>query len=143
MSDAYRHTIQQLIHTAHWLTDQLRQTLKSFGITEPQYQVLCVLSGTHGQALTVQDILEKMRRPNSNVTRLVDKLVLKGYVLRQECAANRRKMDIRITPKGKKALGKMHQKVTAFYQEIRSNLNEEELLVLQNMILKLKGNLHE
>jgi DNA-binding MarR family transcriptional regulator len=46
------------------------------------------------------EITERMIDKNSNATRLVEKLRLKGFLKRDICKSNRRQVDITITPKG-------------------------------------------
>ena len=39
----YLKTIHEVIQVGHWITDQVSDELKEFGITEPQYNVLRIL----------------------------------------------------------------------------------------------------
>ncbi len=98
----------------HWITNQVSIELKEFEISEPQYNVLKILTGKKGKPNTVQEIQHRMVQRTSNVTRIVDKLIDKGLVNRQECPSNRRKMDITMTGKGKKLLVQLDNKVHAF-----------------------------
>jgi len=134
----YYHTIHQIILTGHWITDQISKELKEFGITEPQYNVMRVLKEANGEPVSVQKILENMVQKSSNVTRIIDKLVTKGYTQRQECPTNRRKMDITLTDEGAKLLDKLDKKVYNFHQPMLNNLTSEELETLRNLIIKLK-----
>ena len=143
MSAQYFKTIHQIITTGHWVTHQVSLALKEFGITEPQYNVLRALQEAKGEPLTVEEILSKMVQRNSNVTRIVDKLLTKGYVERKECPSNRRKMDITITDLGIKDLRIFEQKVISFHQPMMDNLTEEELHQLNHLIKKLKSHHNE
>ena len=138
MSKPYYQTIHQIITMGHWITDQVSQELKEFDITEPQYNVLRILAGAQGEPKTVQDILEGMVQRNSNVTRIVDKLLLKGLVERKECLSNRRKMDITITQSGVLFLKKLDRKVYAFHRPMIKNLDIENLELLKGLLLKLR-----
>lgn len=139
MNNQYLQTIIQIIRTGHWITDQVSLELKEFGITEPQYNVLRILRGAKGEPLTVQRILKSMVQRSSNVTRIVDKLKAKGYVKRETCPSNRRKMDITITELGLEALKEMDEKLEDFHRSMSTNLNNEELEILKNLIIKLKS----
>ena len=138
MNEKYFQTIYQIITTGHWITDQVSIALKEFQITEPQYNVLRTLRAAKGKPLTVQKILEKMVQRSSNITRIVDKLLKKGYVDRKECPSNRRKMDITITETGLKILIQLDKKVAIFHEPLFHNLNTDELATLRNLIIKLK-----
>lgn len=137
MSKQYFQTIHSIITTGHWVTDQIGKELKEFGISEPQYNVLRVLKEAQGEPVTVARILENMVQRSSNVTRIVDKLLSKGYVTRKENPDNRRKMDICITVQGMVLLEKLDQKVYEFHAPMMERLTPEELNSLKTLILKL------
>jgi DNA-binding MarR family transcriptional regulator len=139
MNQDYLSAIDQLIRTGHWITDQVSAELKEFDISEPQFNVLRVLKVRGGHPITVQKIQEKMVQRTSNVTRIIDKLVEKDLVTRQECTTNRRKMDIAITKKGEELLAEMNKKVIDFHQPLSKNLTTEDAQLLKNLIIKLKS----
>ncbi len=136
--EIYFQAIYQIITTGHWITDQVSKELKVFGMTEPQFNVLRILKGARGKPITVQEIQKNMVQRSSNVTRIIDKLLTKGYVERKECPTNRRKMDITITPLGLEMLKKLDIKVHAFHEPLMDNLTEAELEQLKSLIIKLK-----
>ena len=139
MNAEYWGAIDQIIRTGHWITDQVGIELKSYGITEPQYNVLRTLRIKRGEPITVQKIQEKMVQRSSNVTRLIDKLQAKGLVSRVECPTNRRRMDITITLQGLDLLEKLDEKVKSLHQPMTDNLSTEEAQTLKQLIIKLKG----
>ena len=89
-----------LVYTAGWL--QLRQVaaFKPFGLTLPQFNILRILRGQHPQPATVALLIDRMLDKTSNASRIVDRLEEKKLVTRFVCPANRRAVDIRITPAG-------------------------------------------
>lgn len=135
----YLSAVYQVIKAGHWITDMVGQELKEYNITEPQFNVLRILQGCKGVPITVQDIQEKMVQRSSNVTRIIDKLIEKGFVDRIECPINRRKMDITITYKGSKMLVTLGKKVYQIHGPLAKNLSEDEAQTLTNLIIKLKG----
>jgi len=142
MNPSYYKAIYQIITTGHMITHQVGQELKEFGVTEPQFNVLRILKGARGKPVSVQEILGKMVQRNSNVTRIVDKLLAKGCVERHQCPDNRRKMDITITDTGLALLEQLNKKVETLHQPIMNNLSNEELETLEQLINKLKSNIN-
>lgn len=57
-----------------------------------------------GDPANLSNIQEQMIKPMSNTSRLVDKLIDKGWVSRDMCKYNRRKVEIFITENGLNAL---------------------------------------
>lgn len=66
----------------------------------------------------------------SNTTRLVDKLIKKGYAQRITCPSNRRKVEITITKQGKSFLDKVSLAVEQFENQVTSTFSEEDLILL-------------
>lgn len=131
--------IFQIIRTGHWITDSVSHELKEFGISEPQFNVLRILKGQKGAAISVEEITKHMVQRSSNVTRIIDKLLVRGFVTRQECPTNRRKMDISITEEGGKFLEVLNKKLEDFHEPMISRLTEEEAQTLTTLIQKLKN----
>ena len=72
----------------------------------------------------------------SNTTRLVDKLILKGYVDRTVCAANRRKVEITITKNGMKILTVLDKVMADTEMQLLQRFNEQELIKLNQLLNK-------
>jgi DNA-binding MarR family transcriptional regulator len=79
-----------------------------------------------------------MLAKNSNTTRLIDKLLLKDLVTREVCPDNRRKIEVLITQKGLDVLTMLDPKVDEHEQQFASNLTEEELNLLNNLLEKYR-----
>ena len=135
----YFKAIQEIILTGHWITDMVSKELKEYDIYEPQYNVLRVLRGAKGKPISVNIILENMVQRSSNVTRIVDKLTVKGLVERTLSDEDRRKMDIVITTSGLELLEKLDKKVHNFHKPMTNNLTQQEAETLNKLIKKLKG----
>jgi len=133
----YFRTIHRIITTGHRITDQANRSLKEHGITEPQYNVLRTLFEAKGRPLTVQEIQSKMVQRSSNVTRIIDKLLSKEFVSRQECPTNRRKMDICLTALGKKELKRFDKVINQLHQPMQNNLTDAEQRQLFHLLNKL------
>lgn len=103
-SKPFKNELQKLIlninFTSSWLNTMASEMLKPFDITAPQYNVLRILKGRHPETYCNQEITARMIDKNSNATRIVDKLILKGFVKRSENPSDRRAVEIIITQKG-------------------------------------------
>jgi DNA-binding MarR family transcriptional regulator len=89
-----------ILFTSNWLTDKTKKVLKPYGLTPQQFNVLRILKGKHPESCAAFDIKAVMIDKGPDVTRLIDRLITKGYVTRNVCEENRRKMDICITKEG-------------------------------------------
>ena len=80
-----------------------------------------------------------LRRNGSPSSRLIDKLETRGLVSRAIRAENRRKMDITLTPEGRRFLKKASRKVLEFHAEIDSNVSATEALKIARLLKKFRG----
>ena len=134
----YYRDMFQIIKTGHWITDQVGKALKEDDISEPQFNVLRILKGAGG-AVPVGHIAENMIQRNINVTRILDKLVAKGYCSRELNPENRRQMKVKITKAGEKKLLVLNKKVDELHRPFKNKLSKQELVTLEQLILKLKS----
>ena len=126
-----------IIFTAGWLNSHTNQVLKPFGISQEQYNVLRILRGQHPNACTLGTITERMVSKMSNATRLVDKLKNNGFVSREVCPTNRRKVDIAITHKGLELLRTIDPLIDKKFVEIQ-NVSDEDLAILNGILDRIR-----
>jgi DNA-binding MarR family transcriptional regulator len=136
--DPHQRAFVNIIYTGSWLVSRFNQMLKPYGITEPQYNVLRILKGQHGKAVNLFEIQERMVQRMSNVSRLIDKLLEKGYVSRTERKENRRMVDIAITNAGLKLIDDLEAPIEETFRKINSNLDNEEARLLSEWLDKLR-----
>lgn len=137
----YYEAVSSIILSGNFISDQVSQVLKPYNMTEPQYNVLRILEDSVTDYLTVQEIQQGMLKKSSNVTRIIDRLVEKDFVTREVCDTNRRKMLIKMTKNGAKALVEYNHEVRRFHKPHRENLTEEECQLLVDLLKKFNGGL--
>lgn len=135
----YKRVLLNLLFTGNWITDEITSTLKPYEITSQQFNVLRILKGMKGKPCSLQTIQERMISKMSNTTRLVDKLIKKDFVQREQCEANRRKVDIIITNKGIDALAVISEAVDETESRITDSLSSDELEQLNHLLNKLRS----
>ena len=127
-----------IIYTANWLNNESIKTLKPFLISPQQYNVLRILNGQYPNAISVNNIIDRMLDKNSNASRLVDKLKQKELVEREICSNDRRQVDIKITEKGIQLLDEIAEKMDSFIN-IRSSLTANEAAITNEILDKLRN----
>ena len=127
-----------ILFTGSWLYNLNATFLKAFDVTPEQFNVLRILRGSHPKPMMLADITCRMIDKNSNATRLVEKLRVKGLVKRKVCKNNRRQVDISITGKGLTLLTKIDRASHA-WQSTLKNLSKEEAQQLNFLLDKLRS----
>ena len=89
-----------IFFTGSWLNSKQACSLKPYGISPQQYNILRILRGQLPKPATVNLLIDRMFDKNSNASRLVEKLRLKNLVERAPCPDDRRAVNVIITQKG-------------------------------------------
>jgi DNA-binding MarR family transcriptional regulator len=123
-----------LIHNK--VSEHISYALKPFGISIQQFNVLRILRGQQGKPANLSTLNERMVSKMSNTTRLVDKLLKKGYANRIVCVSNRRKVEITITDEGLEVLTEMDIAMKKAEKDLLANLTDLELKQLNHLFNK-------
>lgn len=123
--------------TSSAVTQKTSMLLKPFDISLQQFNVLRILRGQTKNIMNQREIQDRMVHKMSNTTRLVNKLYDKNLVEREICKKNRRKVEIKITPAGKKMLEKIDPLMLNTEQELVAGFSKQEIQLLDNLLDKL------
>ena len=127
------------IQTANWVELRIKEALSPYKLTHQQFNILRILKGSSPKPLSASAIKERMLFENSDVTRLIDRLVQKKYVERKTCPENRRKVDISINAHGIEVLEEVSQKVLlAINHFFEKQLSVEEAEQLNAILNKMR-----
>jgi DNA-binding MarR family transcriptional regulator len=136
----YHKGLINLSYTMKHLSYDFVQTLKKYKLTEAQYNVLKVLRGfRHEGPSSIGFLRERMLDKNSDVSRIVDRLYEKEYLMRKESPTDRRQKDIEITDKGLELLAKMSS-CNKLEDSLLKNLSLEEVKELNRLLDKIRSN---
>ncbi|GGD31222.1 MULTISPECIES: MarR family winged helix-turn-helix transcriptional regulator [Flavobacterium] len=133
-----KRTVLNIMYSQNVIADKFNELLKSSDLSSEQFNVLRILRGQKGKPANMCVIQERMIAKTSNTTRLVDKLLLKGLVIREVCEVNRRKMEITITEKGLQLLSELDPKIEAHENLFAKNLTSTELENLNILLEKYR-----
>jgi DNA-binding MarR family transcriptional regulator len=127
-----------ILFTSGWLGAHHACSLKPYGISSQQYNLLRILRGQHPKPATVNLLIDRMLDKNSNASRLVEKLRLKKLVDRATCPDDRRAVNVIITEKGLELLAEIEKQEDKIFRELK-NLSEKEAEQLNLLLDKLRG----
>jgi DNA-binding MarR family transcriptional regulator len=118
---------------AAWLSKRVEVALAQVELTLPQYRVLGILAEGTAAASGLADRLA-VRRPS--ITALVDGLVARGLVDRRQEDADRRRVEVRLTPEGISTLARADEAVDEYLIAIAGHLpDKEEAMALRSLEL--------
>ncbi len=136
-TNEYEKLFVNILYTAGYFETMAIHRFKPFGISIQQYNVLRILRGSNPKPLMLADIASRMIDKNSNTTRLVEKLRIKGLVKREICSDNRRQVDISINQKGLDLLAEIEKDAEKFHGWLKV-LSLDEVVKLNDNLDKLR-----
>lgn len=128
-----REVLLNLARTYSALTQPFEDLFKEHGITPVQYNALRILRG-HGQPVSVYQIGEQMLNRQSDLPRLVDRLVSLGYAEKNRCENDRRVMWVKLTRKGSALLKRIDNPLDDLHREQFKHLSREQLTQLSHLL---------
>src|ERR1700691_3071804 len=132
----YQKARLNILYTNNWLSEKINIIFDELGITPRQFNILRILRG-EGKPLSTLQIRQRMLDKMSDTSRIVDRLVRKGMVRKTSNAADRRLVDVVITPRGRKLLEKIDPLENEM-DKMMTTLSLEEASVLSRLLDKLR-----
>ena len=116
--NAHQKAVINLLYTASWLLDKNASFFKEFGITNQQFNILRILRGQHPKKISGSEIKSRMIDKNSDVSRLLDRLLAKKLIEKTPCPNDKRAADVMISASGLAMLKSIDEKIDATDLEI-------------------------
>lgn len=124
-----------VMYTAGILYNRIANQLKPYDLTVEQFNVLRILKGAQGQEMCVKSITNRMVDRSSNVSRILDRLIKKEWVIRKQSAYDKRESAVLLTAKGLSQITEVTEKVQVNLNSIM-NLTIEEAQMLNVLLDK-------
>ena len=134
--DAFQKAVINLLYTANWLQSKNQEFFKTYGITAHQFNILRILKGQHPNSISATEIKTRMLDKNSEVSRMLDRLIAKNLITKRTCPNDKRAFDVSITEQGMDILKGM-EKFLPQRDRVLS-ISEEEAAVLSNLLDKCR-----
>ena len=111
---------------------------KSYNITPQQFNVLRILRGQHPNVCKLILVKERMIDKMSDVSRIIERLRIAGYVERCLNEKNRREVDIKISKSGLKLLAIIDEEIDTLEEPLHQLTVKEakELIKLLEKIIQ-------
>lgn len=132
-----------LINVAWQVKEALRREFvgQGFDLTSDQFAVLMRLWEEDG--LTQSELSEKTCKNKSNLTRILDSMEKKGFVIRQKNPKDRRSFCIELTDSGRNLEEKLIPIAVKTHESLFGNFSEAEESQLRRILEKIEYNLSE
>lgn len=136
--DQFRELRFNLLHTASWINNSMRQFLQPHEITPKQYNILRILHERQPDSLSIQEIRDMLADKMSDASRLVDRLEKKGLLDKFPSDQDRRSNRARITNSGSDLLRKIHRDRSSLDAIISDRLSDNDVEHLNDLLERLR-----
>jgi DNA-binding MarR family transcriptional regulator len=127
-----------LVFTSNWLLTKQQDFFKPYGITASQFNILRILRGQHPNKISGVEIKSRMLDRNSDIPRLLDRLIKKGLISKSVCPSDKRAADVIITEQGLQVLLQIDEKLDEAEAK-QVNLSKDEAQTLSDLLDKFRG----
>jgi len=134
---AHQKAVINLIFTSNWLINRQESYFKPFGITGQQFNVLRILKGQHPNSISAKEIKSRMLDKNSDISRMLDRLIAKNLIEKKSCPKDKRATDVTITQAGLQLLKEISHRQKDIDQVL--SLSQTEAEQLSNLLDKSRG----
>jgi DNA-binding MarR family transcriptional regulator len=125
------------MYTSYQVKSWVSTTLKAYGLTTEQFNVLRILKGKHPNQMCVRDVAGRMIERSSNVPRIIDRLEVKKLVKRTTSSQDKRETVITLTQAGVNMLQTVNPVIEQRGSEM-CGLTNEELVLLNDLLDKYR-----
>ncbi len=124
--------------TAAVLDHSVAETLKPFGITPTQYNVLRILRGAGKDGLCRNAVRDRLVARVPDATRLLDRLAESGLVARDRDTPDRRFVTTRITRAGLGLLARLDEPISRLHARQLGHLGPQKLRTLIDLLAEAR-----
>ena len=135
--DAHQKVLINLLYTTGWLQSKQQSFFKPYGITSQQFNILRILKGAHPKAMSGTEIKARMLDKNSDISRLLDRLIVKKLVVKSISQNDKRASEVKITTPGITLLQDISKSRVALDQVLA--LTAAEANQLSDLLDKARG----
>ena len=133
----HQKAVLNLIYTTSWMQGRQKDIFKTFNITLQQFNILRILRGQHPNSTSATEIKSRMLDKNSDVSRLLDRLLAKKVITKRVSPNDKRAADVNLTEEGMELLKAIDKKQTQIDNVLL--LSEEEAIILSDLLDKSRG----
>jgi DNA-binding MarR family transcriptional regulator len=126
-----------ILRTAALLNDAIERTLRPYGITGAQYNVLRILRGSP-EGLCRNDVRDRMLTRMPDVTRLLDRMEDADLIWRARGVEDRRLVTTRLTAEGRRLVDELDPVLDAEHRRIMDGLDDAEHRTLVELLARIR-----
>ena len=135
--------MNESVKQAAALRELLRTLIRKLGVLERSEAGCCDMTLSQCNALvevgragvlSVNQLADRLNLDKSTASRVSDKLVLDGQLLRQEDPNDRRYVVLKLTERGSQTYTNLENRMTAYFEEVMAGVDPAERAAMATMV---------
>ncbi len=123
------------------MAEAINDILKPLQLTSVLYHAMMIMHGSEKGVIAPKEISELTGERPNNVTHICNHLEKSGYITRTHAPTDRRRVEISLTPAGRRILSKAQPLVWATWRNRFKDFSQAELASLPQLVKRQIANL--
>jgi MarR family transcriptional regulator, negative regulator of the multidrug operon emrRAB len=129
--------VRLIKHIYNQVNDDLNAVLRPHALNHPEYNILMMMYGTPGNAVTPSQLAGAAGEKSANITRLTNGLCDRGFIVRTANEEDRRKVTLALTPAGEALIEAFLPEVCGLLASEMKALGKAEQAELERLLKKM------
>ncbi|KAA5539082.1 MarR family transcriptional regulator [Roseiconus nitratireducens] len=131
-----------ILRTSDLLENRLARLLRQYDLTPSQYNAMRILRG-EGQPMPCLEIAERMIQVAPAITRVVDQLVEREWIAKDQSEEDRRVYLVRLTARGKALLRRLDRPILQLHDSLLGHFRRGDLQKLISILQSARDHVAE
>lgn len=131
-----------ILRTSDLLENRLARLLREHDLTPSQYNAMRIMRG-EGQPMPCLEVADRMIQVAPAITRVVDQLVTRGLINKQQSSEDRRVYLVELTASGTRLLQKLDEPIRQLHKTLLGHVLKADLKTLNGILETARGRITE
>ena len=122
-----------ILRTSDLLENRLARLLRQYDLTPSQYNAMRIMRG-EGEPMPCLEVAVRMIQVAPAITRVVDQLVGRGLIKKQQSSEDRRVFLVDLTASGTRLLKKLDEPIQSLHQSLLGHVSKSKLNMLNGIL---------
>ncbi len=122
-----------ILRTSDLLENRLARLLREYELTPSQYNAMRIMRG-EGERMPCLEVAQRMIQVAPAITRVVDQLVGRGLVEKQQSSEDRRVFLVELSASGTRLLKKLDEPIQSLHQTLLGHVSKSDLKTLNGIL---------
>lgn len=122
-----------ILRTSDLLENRLARLLRQYDLTPSQYNAMRIMRG-EGEPMPCLEVAVRMIQVAPAITRVVEQLVGRGLVDKQQSSEDRRVFLVELTASGTRLLKKLDEPIQSLHQTLLGHVSKSDLKTLNGIL---------